>query len=86
MKVMKRILPLVLLIFSTVAANGQAQRVIADKIAAIVGDIQTLMAEGPAKAAERANSRRSSWVRLPYGVPLCIGFLGYLWYRFILTA
>ena len=38
MKVMKRILPLVLLIFSAIAANGQAQRVIADKIAAIVGD------------------------------------------------
>ena len=26
----------------------------------------------------RANQRRPRWHRLPYGVPLCIGFLGYL--------
>jgi prepilin peptidase CpaA len=57
-----------------------------ENFAAIMGDLQTLMSEGPTKAAARANSRRASWVRLPYGVPLCVGFLGYLWYRFILTA
>lgn len=28
--------------------------------------------------ADRANKRRPRWHRLPYGVPLCIGFLGYL--------
>jgi prepilin peptidase CpaA len=27
---------------------------------------------------DRANKRRPRWHRLPYGVPLCIGFLGYL--------
>jgi prepilin peptidase CpaA len=31
------------------------------------------------KMAERANERRPRWHRLPYGVPMCIGFLGYLW-------
>jgi prepilin peptidase CpaA len=53
---------------------------------AIMGDLHTLVTVGPSKAAERANSRRASWIRLPYGVPLCIGFIGYLWYRLILTA
>ena len=38
------------------------------------------------RAAERANSRRKDWVRLPYGVPLCVGFLGYLGYHFFLAA
>lgn len=27
---------------------------------------------------DKANRRRPRWHRLPYGVPLCIGFLGYL--------
>ena len=30
--------------------------------------------------ADKANNRRPRWHRLPYGVPLCIGFLGYLMY------
>jgi prepilin peptidase CpaA len=47
----------------------------------IVTDLQVLMTVGPEAAAKRANSRRKNWVRLPYGVPLCVGFLGYLWYR-----
>jgi prepilin peptidase CpaA len=29
---------------------------------------------------DNANARRPRWHRLPYGVPLCIGFLGYLAY------
>jgi prepilin peptidase CpaA len=29
--------------------------------------------------AGKANARRPRWHRLPYGVPLCIGFVGYLW-------
>jgi len=53
--------------------------------AAIMGDLQTMLTDGPAKAAERANARRKNWVRLPYGVPLCAGFLGYLWYKLILV-
>src|SRR5260221_7409452 len=46
----------------------------------IFTDLKVLVTVGPKAAAERANSRRSSWVRLPYGVPLCIGFLGTLAY------
>jgi prepilin peptidase CpaA len=53
--------------------------------AAILGDLQTMLTDGPTKAAERANSRRKSWVRLPYGVPLCAGFLGFLWYKLVLA-
>src|SRR5262249_25515674 len=33
---------------------------------------------GLGEIADRANKRRPRWHRLPYGVPLCIGFLGYL--------
>jgi prepilin peptidase CpaA len=29
--------------------------------------------------ATKARERRPRWHRLPYGVPLCIGFIGYLW-------
>jgi prepilin peptidase CpaA len=44
----------------------------------IVGDM--FSAQGIGDIAERANRRRPRWHRLPYGVPLCIGFLGYLLY------
>jgi prepilin peptidase CpaA len=47
----------------------------------IATDLQVMVTEGPGKAAERAHGRRPEWWRLPYGVPLCAGFLGYLWYR-----
>jgi prepilin peptidase CpaA len=46
----------------------------------IMVDLQVLLTQGAKRAAERANARRASWVRLPYGVPLCIGFLGTLAY------
>jgi len=32
-----------------------------------------------AMIAQKANQRRPRWPRLPYGVPLGIGFWGYLW-------
>ena len=53
---------------------------------AIALDLQTLVTLGPGKAAERANARRKDWVRLPYGVPLCVGFLGYLWWKMVVGA
>jgi prepilin peptidase CpaA len=31
---------------------------------------------------DKANKRRPRWHRLPYGVPLCIGFVGYLVYLY----
>jgi len=44
----------------------------------IVGDLFTSPSIG--EVANRANKRRPRWHRLPYGVPLCIGFVGYLIY------
>ena len=44
----------------------------------IVGDM--FNNQGIGDIADKANRRRPRWHRLPYGVPLCIGFLGYLLY------
>jgi prepilin peptidase CpaA len=44
----------------------------------IVGDL--FSTQGIGDMAAKANRRRPRWHRLPYGVPLCIGFLGYLFY------
>jgi prepilin peptidase CpaA len=52
----------------------------------IITDLQVLATQGPEAAAKRANARRKHWVRLPYGVPLCVGFLGYLWYLLFLVG
>src|SRR5262245_23943263 len=52
----------------------------AHKFKEIVTDLRVMVAHGPKAAAARANARRASWVRLPYGVPLCVGFVGYLAY------
>jgi len=49
-------------------------------VRAIVGDIVTFSSIGD--IATKANARRPRWQRLPYGVPLCIGFLGYLLYLY----
>jgi prepilin peptidase CpaA len=46
----------------------------------IVGDMFGSSSLGD--IAEKANRRRSRWHRLPYGVPLCIGFLGYLFFLY----
>ncbi len=37
-----------------------------------------------AQIHDKANKRRPRWHRLPYGVPLCIGFVGYLLYLYSL--
>lgn len=58
--------------------------------AAIVGEIMMdmqLFATGQAmEATKRAETRRGRWVKLPYGIPLCVGFLLFLWYRLVLVA
>ena len=51
----------------------------------ILTDLHVMVTLGPKAAAARANERRKDWVRLPYGVPLCVGFLGYLWYLYYLN-
>jgi prepilin peptidase CpaA len=55
--------------------RGQYRRNL-ENVRDIVGDMFTSSSVG--EVAEKANRRRSRWHRLPYGVPLCIGFLGYL--------
>src|ERR1051326_9285188 len=45
----------------------------AQNFRAILVDLQVLLTQGAKRAAERANSRRGSWGRLPYGAPLCVG-------------
>jgi len=46
----------------------------------IVGDVFQSSSVG--EIADKANRRRPRWHRLPYGVPLCIGFIGCLVYLF----
>jgi prepilin peptidase CpaA len=46
----------------------------------IVNDMFT--SSGIGEVADKANRRRPRWHRLPYGVPLCIGFLGTLIYLY----
>jgi prepilin peptidase CpaA len=46
----------------------------------ILADVFKL--SGIPQASAKANARRPRWHRLPYGVPLCIGFLGYLVYAY----
>jgi prepilin peptidase CpaA len=45
-----------------------------------------MFTHGPKTAAAQANSRRKDWVRLPYGVPLCAGFLLFLGYQLFLVG
>jgi prepilin peptidase CpaA len=52
---------------------------------AIGKDLQVMASEGHEPGVRRANERRKEWIRLPYGVPLCVGFLGYLYYWFTMS-
>ncbi|MGL6095845.1 MAG: prepilin peptidase, partial [Fimbriiglobus sp.] len=52
----------------------------------IMIDLQVLAMQGHEAARKRANARRPEWWRLPYGVPLCAGFLGYLWFIFFVNV
>src|SRR5262245_1246159 len=49
----------------------------------ITVDLKVLATVGPSAAAARSQTRRPGWDRLPYGIPLCVGFLGYLAYRYL---
>jgi prepilin peptidase CpaA len=60
-----------------ILARGQFRQN-AQHLREILGDM--LKSSGISEIAEKANARRPRWHRLPYGVPLCIGFLGYLMY------
>ena len=60
-----------------ILARGQFRQN-AQNLRDILGDM--FKSSGISEIAEKAKSRRPRWHRLPYGVPLCIGFLGYLMY------
>jgi prepilin peptidase CpaA len=60
-----------------ILARGKFQQN-AQHLREILGDM--FKSSGISEIADKANNRRPRWHRLPYGVPLCIGFLGYLMY------
>ena len=60
-----------------ILARGQFSQN-AQHLREILGDM--FKSSGIGEIADKANKRRPRWHRLPYGVPLCIGFLGYLMY------
>lgn len=52
-----------------------------------IGKDLLLIATGKiGEATKRANERRSIWDKLPYGIPLCVGFLLFLGYVLILRT
>jgi prepilin peptidase CpaA len=61
------------------ALRGQLHRN-ASNVKEILTDLRLLVTAGPKATAQRAYQRRPTWHRLPYGIPLCIGFVGYLGY------
>lgn len=52
----------------------------------IMTDLQLFASGRPMQAAQRAEDRRKVWVKLPYGIPLCVGFLLYLGYVLVLRT
>jgi len=48
--------------------------------AEIFSDLQMFVSGQGGNAMKRAQDRRQRWVKLPYGIPLCVGFLLYLAY------
>jgi prepilin peptidase CpaA len=52
----------------------------------IGGDLKMIATGQGGAAVQRAEERRKVWVKLPYGIPLCVGFLLYLGYVLILVA
>jgi prepilin peptidase CpaA len=49
-------------------------------------DLKMFAAGNLSEASKRAEDRRKIWVKLPYGIPLCVGFLLYLGYVLILIG
>ena len=62
-----------------IAVRGQYKQNI-QNVREIMGDVFQSSSVG--EMAEKANRRRPRWHRLPYGVPLCIGFIGALIIKF----
>lgn len=62
-----------------IAVRGQYRQNVMH-VKEIFGDV--VGSAGIGDLADKANKRRPRWHRLPYGVPLCIGFVGYLLYLY----
>ncbi|MDB5307633.1 MAG: Type leader peptidase family protein [Gemmataceae bacterium] len=58
----------------------------ASTVGEILKDLQLFASGSPMEAARRAEARRDRWVKLPYGIPLCVGFVLYLWYMLGLSG
>jgi prepilin peptidase CpaA len=52
----------------------------------IFGDLQQFGSGNVSGATRQAQERRARWVKLPYGIPLCVGFILYLLYMLVLMA
>jgi prepilin peptidase CpaA len=55
-------------------------------LSGIANDLQLFATGQTSAATKQAEERRKSWVKLPYGIPLCVGFLLYLGYVLILRT
>ena len=52
----------------------------------IFNDLQLIGTGHVSAATRQAQARRSRWTKLPYGIPLCVGFIMYLLYMLVLMA
>ena len=68
-----------ILAFGMMMLRGQVHRNLSN-IREIIRDLRVLVTMGPGAAHQRAHQRRATWHRLPYGIPLCIGFVGTIIY------
>jgi len=55
-------------------------------VSEIMTDLQLFATGNTSEATRRAEERRKVWVKLPYGIPLCVGFLLYLGYVLVLRT
>lgn len=52
----------------------------------IFNDLQLFGSGQVSAASKQAHERRARWTKLPYGIPLCVGFILYLLYMLVLMA
>ncbi len=52
----------------------------------IISDLSLFGTGHVSAATKQAQERRSRWTKLPYGIPLCVGFLLYLGYTLLLVG
>ncbi len=57
----------------------------ASTVGEILMDLQLFATGSAMQATRRAEERRARWVKIPYGIPLCVGFFLYLWYALYLA-